>query len=544
MGRPATTGSTTRSGRSSGSPRTSSAFGGDPGNVTVFGLSAGSMSVSLLMASPLARGLFHRAIGMSGAALGPAGASTGITDSMQDARARRAHRHRARPEPAREHDRRASRPHSARDHARRAAAGGRGPLALRRGRGALSPRRARRRVPLVDGHLLPEPPRAVFAAGRQARVPLITGSAAGEASGMPYMADAARFVADARAEYGEHADEFLALFPAGDDEQAASVERDRQRRPRVRLAELGVGPPARRERSADLLLPLQPRAADPRRTPRSPSAAAARSTAPRSPTCSATSRCATGRGPTTDRALSEAISGVLAELRATPAIPRRRRPLAALRRRHGDALRASASARRRSRAASTSRSGTPTTSAAASRRQRRETMADRLAGKVALITGTAGGQGRAAALLFAQRGRDDRRLRPEGGRVRARPSRWSTAAGGSMTAMAPLDLGDSAAARRWVARGSGAPRRLRHPLQQRLGAEVRLDRDDDRRGLALHDPQRAAPDVLRDAARRGRTSSRAAAARSSTPPRSRGCARCRRRPAASRTRRRRARSSA
>jgi para-nitrobenzyl esterase len=37
-------------------------FGGDPGNVTIFGESAGGVMVCYLMASPLARGLFHRAI--------------------------------------------------------------------------------------------------------------------------------------------------------------------------------------------------------------------------------------------------------------------------------------------------------------------------------------------------------------------------------------------------------------------------------------------------------------------------------------------------
>ena len=45
------------------------AFGGDPKNVTIFGESGGGAKVCMMMASPLAKGLFHRAICESGTAM-------------------------------------------------------------------------------------------------------------------------------------------------------------------------------------------------------------------------------------------------------------------------------------------------------------------------------------------------------------------------------------------------------------------------------------------------------------------------------------------
>ncbi|HEY4299746.1 MAG TPA: carboxylesterase family protein [Candidatus Didemnitutus sp.] len=58
-------------------------FGGDPGNVTVFGQSAGSTDILHLLASPLSRGLFQRAIAESGS-LPPAGATPTLARAEQE----------------------------------------------------------------------------------------------------------------------------------------------------------------------------------------------------------------------------------------------------------------------------------------------------------------------------------------------------------------------------------------------------------------------------------------------------------------------------
>ena len=58
--------------------RNIAAFGGDPGNITVFGQSGGGAKIATLMAMPAAKGLFHKAITMSGqqvAASGPLNAT-------------------------------------------------------------------------------------------------------------------------------------------------------------------------------------------------------------------------------------------------------------------------------------------------------------------------------------------------------------------------------------------------------------------------------------------------------------------------------------
>jgi para-nitrobenzyl esterase len=135
-------------------------FGGDPANVTIAGESAGAYDVGLLMTSPLAKGLFHRAIAESGAV-------AGFDGSLPAARAEEkglklATSLKAPAEGAIGYLRTLP-PEKILEAARTLAAGDWTGLETS-----------------VDGWVLREPPMQVFAEGRSEPVPLITGSNAHE----------------------------------------------------------------------------------------------------------------------------------------------------------------------------------------------------------------------------------------------------------------------------------------------------------------------------------------------------------------------------
>ncbi|MBB4613468.1 carboxylesterase/lipase family protein [Novosphingobium taihuense] len=180
-------------------------FGGDPENVTIAGQSAGSMSVLALQASPLAKGLFDKAVGMSGANLaGPIGlpsraeAEEAGTKLMATWKAKDLAELRAMPA-----DR----------------------LVVPRVPGGPST------GPSVDGHVLPNPIPAIFAARRQSDVPLLLGFTRDESlGGMGPVTSLVDFRDKARKRFGTQAERFLSLYPATNDvqaqEQARMADRD------------------------------------------------------------------------------------------------------------------------------------------------------------------------------------------------------------------------------------------------------------------------------------------------------------------------------
>jgi para-nitrobenzyl esterase len=142
--------------------RNIAAFGGDPTRVTAFGQSSGAMDVTCLMMSPLARGLFQRAISESGTCTGPfAALKEPVTSNSEHPAAEESGRQLAKA---------------------LGVSGAPNVLGAMRAKSADDILAAMARDPgiahemIVDGWVIPEQPDIVLAEGRQLSVPLIVGS--------------------------------------------------------------------------------------------------------------------------------------------------------------------------------------------------------------------------------------------------------------------------------------------------------------------------------------------------------------------------------
>lgn len=193
--------------------RNIAAFGGDPGCVTVFGESAGSACICRLLVSPLAQGLFHRAICESGALGGDRylrASRNGLESGEQMGE-------------------------------RVAAVLGcdtaADPLAALRAKSAAEILRATnpkqglfgngdKYGPLVDGWAIPDAPEVLLAAGKFAHVPLLLGTNADEGTiflqQLP-VRRAAGYRLLVRSLFPRDADAILKLFPAQRDTEVPAA---------------------------------------------------------------------------------------------------------------------------------------------------------------------------------------------------------------------------------------------------------------------------------------------------------------------------------
>jgi para-nitrobenzyl esterase len=180
-------------------------FGGDPLRVTISGQSAGAASVGTLLASPLAKGLFQRAVLMSGA--GVSNSAPSLAESEQTG------------------------------------------LEVQKAVGAASLDEMRQLPadkvfavqrdfqfgvsgsvtvkPNIDGYVLPDTIPNIYAAGKQNDVPVMAGFTADDISFSPLrgVSTLAQFRAVGTSMYGDRAQQFLDLYPAASDADAARMSR-------------------------------------------------------------------------------------------------------------------------------------------------------------------------------------------------------------------------------------------------------------------------------------------------------------------------------
>lgn len=173
------------------------AFGGDAANVTIAGESAGALSVAFLMAAPPARGLFRRAIAQSAYMITLPPLRDGDFADWPDAEALGV------------------------TLARDLGATDVAALRVLSAEAIVEGAGRTRYFPLgtVDGRWLPRQLVDVFDRGEQAPTPILAGYNEGEIRSLRFLLpppppDAASYVSEIRARYGDLADAFLARYPA------------------------------------------------------------------------------------------------------------------------------------------------------------------------------------------------------------------------------------------------------------------------------------------------------------------------------------------
>ncbi len=174
------------------------AFGGDAGNVTIMGESAGGLSAMYLMASPLANGLYHKAIMQSAYLISTPALKQPVHGQFAAEQVGAYLQGRVKAA-----DLAALRAMDARELTAAAAAAGFMPLGT------------------VDGWALERQPADVFDRGEQGRVPILAGFNSGEirslrALAAPVPASAAVYEQAITCRYGDLAPLFLRLYPSSD----------------------------------------------------------------------------------------------------------------------------------------------------------------------------------------------------------------------------------------------------------------------------------------------------------------------------------------